>query len=242
MAASSLAILVVGHHALDVLGSVTAHLVAAHSGVIGPGLAAHGSWDRLSYSLSQSTICSISGVLGLGHLGQAYAYAISWLDDMSPSGVDVTLQDVQRTAPANHSAPGSSRPARVRTTLGRSVATSNRNCDRESPLELGDGAAPRPASAAQHLRHRFALGELVDQLVEVADLLHEGVVHVLHADPAHHSGDRRRGLSRASAKKSANVVPGSRCCSNADSSNPVSQRITSSSSAFVRPFFSTLVT
>jgi hypothetical protein len=42
-------------------------------------------------------------LLGLGHLGQAYAHAISWLHYTTPAEVDVALQDVQRTVPANHS-------------------------------------------------------------------------------------------------------------------------------------------
>lgn len=42
-------------------------------------------------------------LLGLGHLGQAYAHAISWLDYTTPAEVNVALQDVQRTVPANHS-------------------------------------------------------------------------------------------------------------------------------------------
>lgn len=42
-------------------------------------------------------------LLGLGHLGQAYAHAISWLDYVTPAEVDVALQDVQRTVPANYS-------------------------------------------------------------------------------------------------------------------------------------------
>jgi hypothetical protein len=42
-------------------------------------------------------------LLGLGHLGQAYAHAISWLDYPNPTEVDVVVQDIQRTVPANHS-------------------------------------------------------------------------------------------------------------------------------------------
>lgn len=42
-------------------------------------------------------------LLGLGHLGQAYAHVISWLPYATPAEVEVTLQDVQRTVPANHS-------------------------------------------------------------------------------------------------------------------------------------------
>ena len=47
------------------------------------------------------------------------------------------------------------------------------------------------------------------------------------------------GLMDASAKKSSNVVPASRGLFNAVSSKPVNHSIASSSSAFVRPFFST---
>lgn len=42
-------------------------------------------------------------LLGLGHLGQGYAHAISWLDYIDPAEVEVVLQDTQRTVPANHS-------------------------------------------------------------------------------------------------------------------------------------------
>jgi hypothetical protein len=50
------------------------------------------------------------------------------------------------------------------------------------------------------------------------------------------------GLSRASAKKSSKVVPAARWPFSSPSSKPVSQLITWSRSACVRPFFSTLVT
>jgi len=39
----------------------------------------------------------------LGHLGQGYAHAISWLDFAEPSEVQVVLQDTQVTVKANHS-------------------------------------------------------------------------------------------------------------------------------------------
>jgi hypothetical protein len=42
-------------------------------------------------------------LLGLGHLGQAYAHVISWLEYADPSTVQVVLQDTQRAVPANHS-------------------------------------------------------------------------------------------------------------------------------------------
>ena len=50
------------------------------------------------------------------------------------------------------------------------------------------------------------------------------------------------GFSVAAAKKSAKVVRAARWCASCASSKPVSQRHTSSSSAFVRPFRSILVT
>ncbi|MEY2474053.1 MAG: hypothetical protein QOK28_3382 [Actinomycetota bacterium] len=42
-------------------------------------------------------------LLGLGHLGQAYAWAISWLPYDAPSDVTVMLQDVDTTTPSTHS-------------------------------------------------------------------------------------------------------------------------------------------
>jgi hypothetical protein len=42
-------------------------------------------------------------LVGLGHLGQASAWVISWLSYAAPSGVEVVLQDTDRTTPANYS-------------------------------------------------------------------------------------------------------------------------------------------
>src|SRR3954469_11086949 len=42
---------------------------------------------------------------------------------------------------------------------------------------------------AEDLLHRLASGKLVDELVEVADLLHERVLDLLYADAADHAGD-----------------------------------------------------
>jgi hypothetical protein len=42
-------------------------------------------------------------LVGLGHLGQAYAWVISWLPYKQPDKVEVVLQDMERTVPANHS-------------------------------------------------------------------------------------------------------------------------------------------
>lgn len=42
-------------------------------------------------------------LVGLGHLGQAFAWVISWLAYEDPSTVEVVLQDTDRTVPANHS-------------------------------------------------------------------------------------------------------------------------------------------
>lgn len=42
-------------------------------------------------------------LVGLGHLGQAYCWALSWLAYAQTSNVQVVLQDTDRTTPANHS-------------------------------------------------------------------------------------------------------------------------------------------
>jgi len=42
-------------------------------------------------------------LVGLGHLGQGYAWVISHLPYDTPGAVEVTLQDTDRTSPANHS-------------------------------------------------------------------------------------------------------------------------------------------
>ena len=42
-------------------------------------------------------------LVGLGHLGQAFSWAISWLPYLTPSEVEVALQDTQTTTESNHS-------------------------------------------------------------------------------------------------------------------------------------------
>jgi len=42
-------------------------------------------------------------LVGLGHLGQAYAWVISWLPYPDPHSIEVILQDADLTIPANHS-------------------------------------------------------------------------------------------------------------------------------------------
>lgn len=42
-------------------------------------------------------------LVGLGHLGQAYAWVISWLTYLTPTAIELVLQDTDRTTPANHS-------------------------------------------------------------------------------------------------------------------------------------------
>ncbi|MET7951272.1 hypothetical protein [Micromonospora sp. NPDC005324] len=42
-------------------------------------------------------------IVGLGHVGQAYAWVMSWLTYLDPSRVEVVLQDTQRVVDANHS-------------------------------------------------------------------------------------------------------------------------------------------
>jgi hypothetical protein len=42
-------------------------------------------------------------LVGLGHLGQAYSWVISWLRYTDPSAIEIVLQDTDRTNPANYS-------------------------------------------------------------------------------------------------------------------------------------------
>jgi hypothetical protein len=42
-------------------------------------------------------------LVGLGHLGQASAWVISWLPYANPAGIEAVLQDTGRTTPANYS-------------------------------------------------------------------------------------------------------------------------------------------
>ncbi|MFF0099674.1 hypothetical protein ACFYO8_10100 [Micromonospora sp. NPDC005257] len=42
-------------------------------------------------------------IVGLGHLGQAYAWVMSWLTYTDPPRVEIVLQDTQRVVDANHS-------------------------------------------------------------------------------------------------------------------------------------------
>jgi hypothetical protein len=41
--------------------------------------------------------------IGLGHLGQASAWVISWIPYTDPSGIEAVLQDTDDTTPANYS-------------------------------------------------------------------------------------------------------------------------------------------
>ncbi|GAA5202001.1 hypothetical protein GCM10023322_83010 [Rugosimonospora acidiphila] len=42
-------------------------------------------------------------LVGLGHLGQAYAWVLSWLPYADPAKIEIVLQDIQRVVQANHS-------------------------------------------------------------------------------------------------------------------------------------------
>ena len=44
---------------------------------------------------------------------------------------------------------------------------------------------------AEDLFHRLALGEFVDEFVEVADLAHHRLLNLLHADAANDPGDQK---------------------------------------------------
>ncbi|WP_112263118.1 hypothetical protein [Lentzea terrae] len=60
-----------------------------------------GSVDDQGPSLAHAA--SAWWLVGLGHLGQAYAWTISWLPYEDPGAVEIVLQDTDRTVPANHS-------------------------------------------------------------------------------------------------------------------------------------------
>lgn len=44
---------------------------------------------------------------------------------------------------------------------------------------------------AQNLLHRFPFREFIDQLVQVAYVLHQRIFDFFHANPAHHTFDKR---------------------------------------------------
>src|SRR5262249_26298262 len=50
-------------------------------------------------------------------------------------------------------------------------------------------AAVTACSLPQDLVHRFSLGQFIDQLVQITDLLHELILDLLHAITADHAGN-----------------------------------------------------
>src|SRR5690606_29421956 len=78
------------------------------------------------------------------------------------------------------------------------VSTSANLAKRNERAGEGAGAVTHAAgnwtlrsSGAEYLVHRFALGEFIDQFIEVADVLHQGLLDLLHAHPADDAGDQR---------------------------------------------------
>jgi len=66
------------------------------------------------------------------------------------------------------------------------------------PHAGGKGRRGPPRAACERARlfaedvfHRLALGEFVDQFVEVADLAHHRLLNLLHADAAYGAGDQK---------------------------------------------------
>lgn len=87
-------------------------------------------------------------LVGLGHLGQAYAWVIAHVPYEDPGLVEVTLQDIDRTSPANHSTSvltpvGSRGVAKTRVVAGRleTAGLSTRIIERplDAELRLRDG-------------------------------------------------------------------------------------------------------
>ena len=87
-----------------------------------------------------------------------------------------------------------------------------RGGESEVLVEHGAGLL-RPAVSPQDLLHRLALGEFVDQLVELADLLHQRVLDRLDAHAADDALDQRRVRvsAGASAKKVSKSVSAAMC-------------------------------
>ena len=65
----------------------------------------------------------------------------------------------------------------------------------------------------QNLVHRFSFGELINQFVQIAYLLHQRILDFFHAHTAHHAFDQRavRMMAGAWAKKVSRSFPCSIC-------------------------------
>src|SRR5687767_11954222 len=93
-----------------------------------------------------------------------------------------------KAAVTTASTAGTSRGSSCRTAQTVSAAS---GCARRA-IARRPYPVPRARSASQDLAHRLALGELVDQLVQVTDVAHQGVLDLLDADAADRPGDQRR--------------------------------------------------
>ncbi|WP_292836621.1 hypothetical protein [Microbacterium sp.] len=93
IAAAALAVSEAFAHARSIPGSDAGYRTV-HVNLLGPD---SGSGPDLRYAPASWWL------VGLGHLGQAYGWVISHLPFDSPVTVEVTLQDTDRTSPANHS-------------------------------------------------------------------------------------------------------------------------------------------
>lgn len=79
-------------------------------------------------------------LVGLGHLGQAYGWVISHLPYDGPGTIEITLQDTDRSSPANHSTsvltpPGSRGVPKTRLVAGRLEQAGLRTRIIERPLD-----------------------------------------------------------------------------------------------------------
>ena len=94
---------------------------------------------------------------------------------------------------------------------------------------------------SQNFLHRSTLGEFVDQFVQVADFPHCGFLDVFHADAADHSCNQRsRGIHLRRMREEILEVCVLRQLIIQRLLAVPRQSMTSSTSAFVRPFFSAL--
>src|SRR4051812_18491055 len=123
------------------------------------------------------------------------------------------------------------------------IATVSRGWRRAS------GPATEPILATRDLLpqdflDRLSLGKFVDQLIEIADLAHGRLFDVFDTYAADHARDQRPGwvhLGRL-REEILELVLFASTESRLSWLCPVSQRMISSTSAFVRPFFSAFVT
>src|SRR4051812_49412279 len=94
--------------------------------------------------------------------------------------------------PSAQSPPTGARPSSWRPSSVKNPTAASRSSTTMPTLSIRLTVMSQiPASFSQDLIHRLALCKLIDQLVEVANLLHQRIVDFLYADTAHDPLDER---------------------------------------------------